>query len=327
MESSWGWAEELAESSVHSLSDTSISDVHGVENVDVTPPLRRYLLSQDQAEENDNGRYEQTSVKTCRCDVVVLHPPSAKSSLNEEVEHRSGDTPAEVNVYCGRGNPSSSSKHEREGDVSQEGRRPFTGEEVGDERKGGTNEPVPLQVDVNLTRAKDTSRADGTPDDGGDVEDLSTWARVSVGLIISTDILNAAESPVVNGDLDNGGPEHSYALSSPHCAGRNLHVVTHLEILEEIQGLGHGDVTVTLEHHHGQWATWKHVSDNELGDDVKTNLPVGDGLDHTDRDEEDNWDQHADDECPPCHVSIPVETDNQGQGEEDNVKSEVPPFW
>jgi cobalamin-dependent methionine synthase I len=103
--------------------------------------------------------------------------------------------------------------------------------------------------------------------------------------------------------------------------------VTHLEILEEIQGLGHCNVTIGLEHHHGQWATWKHISDDELSDDVKTKLPVGDSLDHTDWDEENDWDQHADDESPPGHVSVVVKTDEQGQGEENDVENKVPPFW
>lgn len=103
--------------------------------------------------------------------------------------------------------------------------------------------------------------------------------------------------------------------------------MAHLQVLKEIKSLRHGDVTIGLEHHHGQWATWKHVTNDELSNDVETDLPVGDRLNHSNWNEEDNWNQHADDECPPCHVSLPVQASGHSQCEQDDVESEVPPLW
>lgn len=197
---------------------------------------------------------------------------------------------------------------------------------------------------VDLARTENTGWADGTPDDGGDVEDLTTWAGVGVLLVVGADIGDVGHGPVVDCDLADGRPEDCDALSEPHGLGWDLHVVTHLQVLEEVQSLGHGDVTVSLEHHHGQRATWKHVSwdmltnlrlvdcwglltNDELSNDVETNLPVGDSLNHTNWDQEDDWNEHADDECPPGHVCIPDQAGGEGESKENDVESSIPPLW
>ena len=64
---------------------------------------------------------------------------------------------------------------------------------------------------------------------------------------------------------------------------RNLHVVANLEIVGELQGLSHGDVTPGLEHHHSDGLAGEQVTDDQLSDDVQTDLLVSDSLDHTDR--------------------------------------------
>jgi hypothetical protein len=47
--------------------------------------------------------------------------------------------------------------------------------------------------------------------------------------------------------------------------------MAHLEILEEIECLRHANISVALEDHHGKGLSWLHVTNNELGDNVKTN--------------------------------------------------------
>ena len=64
---------------------------------------------------------------------------------------------------------------------------------------------------------------------------------------------------------------------------RNFHVVGKFDILSEVEALVCCNVAVHLEHHHGERASRLHVADDELGDDVQTDLYVGCGLDDT------NW--------------------------------------
>jgi hypothetical protein len=60
--------------------------------------------------------------------------------------------------------------------------------------------------------------------------------------------------------------------------------VTQLEVRGESKRLSHRDVTPSLKHHHGNRMARESVSDDEFGNDVETDLLIGDCLDHTNRD-------------------------------------------
>lgn len=49
--------------------------------------------------------------------------------------------------------------------------------------------------------------------------------------------------------------------------------------------LCHGNVSPGLEHHHRYGSSGEGVTDDQLGDDVEANLLIGDGLNHTNRDD------------------------------------------
>jgi len=103
--------------------------------------------------------------------------------------------------------------------------------------------------------------------------------------------------------------------------------MAHLEILEEVQCLGHRNVAVALEHHSRERAARLHVTEDEFSDDIGADLPVGDGLDHANWDQEYNREKHGDNECPPCQMSIPGEASNETKSEQDDEQNSVPPFW
>ena len=52
-----------------------------------------------------------------------------------------------------------------------------------------------------------------------------------------------------------------------------------------MKGLGHGNVSPCLKHHHCNGLSGEHVTDDELSDNVETDLLIGDSLDHTDGDD------------------------------------------
>ena len=48
-------------------------------------------------------------------------------------------------------------------------------------------------------------------------------------------------------------------LCHEHGSGRDLHVVTELEVLQESDGLRHADVTIDLEAHVCHWISRVHI--------------------------------------------------------------------
>lgn len=98
--------------------------------------------------------------------------------------------------------------------------------------------------------------------------------------------------------------------------GTCLHVVSKFEIRNEAQRLCpvycenlkakihgialHGDITISLEDHQSEWSTRLDISEDELSEHVQANLGIGDGLDNTNRQREDQGDSQRKEESPPC---------------------------
>lgn len=78
------WAEELAKRSIDSLPDSRIGLIHGVVDINVTPPLWCSGVGEEEGEEDDNGRDEETSVKSSGGDVVVLESMSTWSEIGSK---------------------------------------------------------------------------------------------------------------------------------------------------------------------------------------------------------------------------------------------------
>jgi hypothetical protein len=55
----------------------------------------------------------------------------------------------------------------------------------------------------------------------------------------------------------------------------------HLQILREVESLGHGDVSESLEDHHSNRSPWQHVANNKLSQDIQSQLPVSYRLNKT----------------------------------------------
>lgn len=105
-----------------------------------------------------------------------MHPPASKAALDVEVEEGANSTPAGVDVDSGWGNRAGAAKHKWGVDVPPDAAGPRASAEVGDDGETGTKEPVPLQDAVDLAGPEDTGWANGAPDYGGGVENLSTRA-------------------------------------------------------------------------------------------------------------------------------------------------------
>ena len=97
--------------------------------------------------------------------------------------------------------------------------------------------------------------------------------------------------------------------------------MAHLQILGKVKGLRHADVAVVLEHHHGQGTAREHVSNDELGQNIKAKLNIGDGLDKPNGDEPDDGKQHADNVGPPREPCWPACHNAEGDGHHNDEES------
>ena len=133
----------------------------------------------------------------------------------------------------------------------------------------------------------------------------------------------AAESPLKDGDLDDAGPDSGDGLGHEHGPPWNLHVLAQFQILGEVETLGHCDVAVGLEKHHGHRTARLNVSGYEfsagtrvsfaLDDDayqgglrdsrknVQPDLDTGHALNETNWDKPDDGNDDRYEESPPMH--------------------------
>ena len=105
--------------------------------------------------------------------------------------------------------------------------------------------------------------------------------------------VNIGEHPRLDSEVDCSCKRSADDLGPEHRAGRNLHVVPELEVRRECQCLRHGDITPSLEHHHGDGTARQTVANDELGDDVEADLLVGNGLNHANGDDIDERDDEG----------------------------------
>ena len=202
----------------------------------------------------------------------------------------------------------------------------FSGEEPEGNGQESTGNEAPLdgRVPGIILVTKDTSGSDGTPNDRGRVE--SPRGTAGEGSARGgADVRAGGDQPGGSDQVDGAGNEGRDELGHEHDSWGDLHVVTELQIGSEGQGLDVDNVTVGLEGNVGNGVTRENVTNDVLGDDVQTRLLVGDGLDDTDRQDEEYGNGHGKEDSPPWHVVVDDTSDN-GKSQRDEEKGDVPPI-
>ena len=252
----------------------------------VAPPHRRLLLRKLQRDEDEDRAKRETDVETGGGEVVVVRPPAAVPVSEELVEDETDDAPGRVVERGGGRDLAGAAEDEGHVDVAEGGAGEHAREHVEDGWGDGADEEEVQQVVVHLASGEDALRTDQTPNDGSVEEHAAVGAGEVRGVMLIAQVADGTKGPVEHGDLDNAGPDRGGKLAGEEHAGRHLHVVTKLQVGGKCKTLGHGDVSIRLKQHHGDGAARLHITDDELGNDVETELNVGDGLDHTDRNHE-----------------------------------------
>lgn len=96
----------------------------------------------------------------------------------------------------------------------------------------------------------------------------TTRRSLPVGLIRRAHPLDVGEHPRLNSELNSACKGSGDDLTPEHGARRDLHVMSELHVRSEGQRLGHRDVTVGLEQHHGLVAERSVISTTQSYADV-----------------------------------------------------------
>jgi len=279
-----------------------------------------------EGKEDDDNRHRDTRVECSGKDVVILGPPREVTPSNNVLENETNTCPRNVVEGSRRRDKASSIEDDREIDVFQEavGVPPVEGP-----RNGGccrANQEEEDQRIIGLPMTEHEPRADDTPNDAGSSEDLGARADESVFLIRGAEVLDIGEHPGLDTQLDGTSNYCRDDLAPEHGSGRDLHVMAQFEVRGELQGLGHGDVTPGLEHHHRDRMSREGIANNELSNHVKPDLLVGDGLNHPDGNDIEEGNDKRQHERPHGHLSRPDFNTDNSENEHGQEQDQVPPF-
>ena len=100
-----------------------------------------------------------------------------------------------------------------------------------------------------------------------------------------------------------------------------------LEIATEFDALSRGDVAVGDEDHVCDRTAGEDDTANELADEVKGRVLVGDGHDDADGDEEDRGDSEGEEKAVPGEMDGVVFNSEDAYGEHDEEGKKVPWHW
>ena len=257
----------------------------------IPPPTRGLLTRKLERQENHNRRNRQSAIQSGASDVIVVRPPAPILVLQILIKNKAHNGPGGIIDGAGGRDLARTAEDKRHVDVAEVGSWEGACETVKDEGGDGAGEEEPEQVAVELAGGENAGGADETPDDGGGEEDAAVGALEVVLVVGGADVFDVSEGPVEDADLHEAGPDGGDHLAREEHARRHFHVVAEFEVGGEGQSLGHGDVAVGFEEHHGDWPARLHVADDEFRDDVEAELHVCDGLNHADGDHEDEGDE------------------------------------
>ena len=164
---------------------------------------------------------------------------------------------------------------------------PLLAEVVERNREEGTDEETPQEGVVDGTNTEHFLGSKSTPENGSSEESIESGTGEMVLLPRCANIGYLRHLIVEDSrahETGNKGSEHLAIESDPRW---NVDVMGELEILGEVEGMRGGDVSVGLEVVHGGSIAGKPETTEQLGNNVKSDLYVGNGHDDTARNTED----------------------------------------
>ena len=159
-------------------------------------------------------------------------------------------------------------------------------------------------VNLQLTGSKQAGWANTTKQKRSLGEDFRRRADEPILLPGSANILNVCEDPALNADSDKARDCGGDDLSEEHDSGWDLHVMTKFQVSREVEGLFRHDGAVNLEDHNGDGLPGNDVAGDELGENVESQLLVGDRTEDAEWEGEDQGDDYGEKESPEWHLRV-----------------------
>lgn len=225
-----------------------------------------------------------------RYSLVVLGPPSEETPPNVVVEDK-GERNTSPRVGQVVGGPDETTIQEY-GRVEVLKGLDVLAEEVEWYWQEGANEETPQEDVVDGTGAVHFLGTEGTPKDGSGEEGVNPGTGEPILLVGSANIRDA-HLVVEDRCANKGRYERRNHLAIKRDPRRDVDIMGEFEILSEVKGMRSGDVSVRLEVVHGSGVTREPETSEQLGDDVQGDLDVGDRLDDTARNTEDEGEENT----------------------------------
>ena len=108
----------------------------------------------------------------------------------------------------------------------------------------------------------------------------------------------------MNADNDEAGDRGSSGLSEEHDPRGDLHIVTKFQVTGEVEGLFRHYGSIHLEDHNGDRFSGNDVTGNELGEDVESQLLVGNREEDAEGEDKDQGKGDGKDVSPEWHLRI-----------------------
>ena len=308
--------------------DILVAQCHGipcVEGQSVTGPLKADICTEVQREEDDDTRNGRSRIKTGGKDIIVSHPPSEGFSPDDKIEDEANEKPGDVVETGGWRDGAETGEADWDGDVAPDGKRIAASEEVEGEGKDRSDEEEVEQSAVGSSWAEESPGTNSTPDDGRRREGRRAGADEAVLLSGSAHVGNVVEHPFLNVQHPTAGDDGGKNLNSEHHAWGNLHVVTELEVTSEEDGLVGGDEPNCFKDHVGNRSSGDHVTSDELGQDLRRDGLIGDGLQHSEGKGEGGCEKQTNDSRPDRQMGRVNRNGDADEHEGDSTDGEVPP--
>ena len=247
---------------------------------------------------------------------------------NQVVEDESNQCVGDVVDTVGGRHGTQTSEEDGDVDIPPEGERVATSEEIEGDGQNKADGEEPEETRVRRTNIEDLGRANTTPNDGGSEEGRRAGADEAAGLLTSADVGDIVEHPGLHTRNEEAADDCGDHLEGKHDAGRDLHVVTELEIAGDLDGLERAAEHQTLEDHVGHGLSGQNVSNDQLGHNLGGDALVGDSLKHRKRKRQGTTNGARKNGTPNWKLagSVHGESDDE-TNESENANDSKPPVW
>jgi len=134
------------------------------------------------------------------------------------------------------------------------------------------------------------------------------------------------ESPALNANNNEAGDDGGDGLSHEHDSGRDLHIVAKFQVAREVEGLSRDDGAINLEDHNGNGPSGNDVTGNELGEDVESQLLVGNREEGAEGEDKDQGEDNGEDVGPEWHLRVVNRDGNRSEDEGNDENGTEPPM-